>query len=94
MEGSKVGSQSHRESLEVTGRYCSKGTEWAKRGKGKEDGEVVMHCPGTEQGWEKVQEEEGTASSECRLVLGSCEPTVLVNEVQRWPGQIEGAKTS
>lgn len=36
MEGSKVGSQSHRESLEVAGRYCSKGTESAKRGKGRD----------------------------------------------------------
>ena len=79
----------------MTGSYCSKGTEWAKRGKGKETGwGVVVHCPGTERGWERVQEEEGTSTSECKLVPGSCEPTVLVNEVQRWPGQTGGAKTS
>lgn len=45
-------------------------------------------------GGRRIQEGEGTARSECEIVLGSCEPTVLVNEVQSWPGQTGGAKTS
>lgn len=49
----------------------------------------MVHCPGTEQGWERVQEEEGTASSECKLVPGSCESLSLLMKFRGGQGRQE-----